>query len=174
MSAGLLITIIASVLFTKIVYDITTVKTGEATSSLLRIVICLSLLFSLLIFFLFISLIKYIKTELAASEIINTVIETTEVITGNDKEGVSEDNVGLRESNHGQEEASRGRKNQVKIKTVKTVSRSNSRENKASTYGMINNLSSVFLKIERPKKEEKMGEMKMKMKMDEIKNKMDN
>lgn len=156
MSYGSIICLVMIILFVKIVYDISSIKAGEVTSTLLRIMICFALLFVLLVCLLFLFLLKYIKEEVNASEAVNTVIETTEMFNFNSQEHQMEECRIIDNSNNSQVNSSKGGKKPAKIKTVKTVSRSRSRERNASYGGIINKLASTLIKYEKPQNEEKM------------------
>ncbi len=156
MISGIIIFVLIIILIFKIFYDIATVKTGEVTGALLRIIILFALLFFLSVGAIFAFLLNYMKKELESTESITSIIETTELFDFAEKDLHPTENAWREPSNVNQENSCQMNKKPTKTKTTKTISRSRSRDKGISSGGLLNNLTSILTKNEKLKNEGKM------------------
>ena len=140
MDYGIIFAVLALLVIIKISQDISSLKNGENTGFLIRIILLATFLCFLFIVFIFVFLVNYIKKLIDSTESVVSVTETTELMDNSESEKpLTENNL----SNNIQLEGlSRGRTKKKVVRTTRT--RSTSREVCDSTTSLVNNLKSAF------------------------------
>ena len=116
MNCGFFVVTSISIITAKIVYDILSLKAGENTYTLVRIMLLIGLFFSLLVGLLLVFLINYINRQIGATETVVTVTEITEEFDESEKENLFAENKAPESLKHlSEENCERGRKKRSRI-----------------------------------------------------------
>lgn len=140
MEYGIIFAVLGLLVILKIFQDISSLKNGENTGFLIRIILLVAFLCFLFIVFIFVFLVNYIKNQIDSTESVVSVIETTELADDLEIDKPLTENT--LSNNIQPEEHSRGRTKKKVVKTTRT--RSTSRELCNSTISLVNNLKSAF------------------------------
>lgn len=134
------------ILLCKAVYEGLHLEAGKNLGAVLKIVVCCFFAVLLLILFLFMWLINFIKSEIDSTDSIKNIVETTEIFHFDGIDQQASEHLAADSTNNMQEDSIKNPKKPMKVKTVNTKIRANSKDRTSSSGDLVNNLASTFFK----------------------------